>query len=69
MGPVGEQKTKPTQHTVKEMMGLGITPDVLVCRSEYPLTEETKNKLSQFCHVPVGNVYSHMMFQIFTMYL
>ena len=58
MGPVGEQKTKPTQHTVKEMMGLGITPDVLVCRSEYPLTEETKNKLSQFCHVPVGNVYS-----------
>ena len=58
MGPVGEQKTKPTQHTVKEMMGLGITPDVLVCRSEYPLTEETKQKLSQFCHVPVGNVYS-----------
>jgi len=58
MGPVGEQKTKPTQHTVKEMMGLGITPDVLVCRSEYPLTKETKNKLSQFCHVPVGNVYS-----------
>ena len=37
MGPVGEQKTKPTQHTVKELRGLGINPDVLVCRAETPL--------------------------------
>ena len=36
MGPVGEQKTKPTQHTVKELRGLGITPDILVCRSSAP---------------------------------
>ena len=36
MGPVGEQKTKPTQHTVKELRGLGITPDILVCRSSSP---------------------------------
>ncbi|MEC8415201.1 MAG: CTP synthase, partial [Candidatus Thermoplasmatota archaeon] len=51
MGPVGEQKTKPTQHTVKELRGLGITPDILVCRSSKPLNEETRNKLAAFCHV------------------
>ena len=51
MGPVGEQKTKPTQHTVKELRGLGITPDVLVCRAETPLTDDTREKLAAFCHV------------------
>tara|TARA_B100000927_G_scaffold113263_1_gene91548 strand:+ start:17962 stop:19644 length:1683 start_codon:yes stop_codon:yes gene_type:complete len=51
MGPVGEQKTKPTQHTVKELRGLGIIPDILVCRSEKPLDDETKSKLAAFCHV------------------
>ena len=51
MGPVGEQKTKPTQHTVKELRGLGITPDILVCRSSAPLNDETRNKLAAFCHV------------------
>jgi len=51
MGPVGEQKTKPTQHTVKELRGLGIIPDILVCRSEKPLDSETKSKLAAFCHV------------------
>ena len=45
MGPVGEQKTKPTQHTVKELRGLGIIPDILVCRSENPLDYETREKL------------------------
>jgi len=58
MGPVGEQKTKPTQHTVKELMGLGITPDVLVCRSSKPLNEETREKLSAFCHVRPEAVFS-----------
>jgi len=58
MGPVGEQKTKPTQHTVKELRGLGITPDILVCRSSSPLTEETRNKLAAFCHVKPGAVMS-----------
>ena len=58
MGPVGEQKTKPTQHTVKELMGLGITPDVLVCRSSKPLSEETREKLSAFCHVRPEAVFS-----------
>jgi CTP synthase len=58
MGPVGEQKTKPTQHTVKELMGLGITPDLLVCRSSSPLHEETRAKLAAFCHVVPGAVFS-----------
>lgn len=58
MGPVGEQKTKPTQHTVKELMGLGITPDILVCRSSAPLNPETRAKLAAFCHVPEEAVIS-----------
>ncbi|MDP6869961.1 MAG: CTP synthase (glutamine hydrolyzing) [Candidatus Poseidoniaceae archaeon] len=58
MGPVGEQKTKPTQHTVKELRGLGISPDVLVCRSQSPLTKETREKLAAFCHVSPNSVMS-----------
>ncbi len=58
MGPVGEQKTKPTQHSVKELRGLGITPDILVCRSTEPMTEETKEKLAAFCHVSPDAVMS-----------
>ena len=58
MGPVGEQKTKPTQHTVKELRGLGIIPDILVCRSEKPLEEETRAKLAAFCHVGKDAVVS-----------
>jgi len=58
MGPVGEQKTKPTQHTVKELRGLGITPDVLVCRAEHPLARETVEKLAAFCHVTPEAVMS-----------
>ena len=58
MGPVGEQKTKPTQHTVKELRGLGITPDVLVCRAETPLTDDTREKLAAFCHVAPNAVMS-----------
>ena len=55
MGPVGEQKT---QHTVKELRGLGIIPDILVCRSEKPLEEETRAKLAAFCHVAEDAVVS-----------
>jgi CTP synthase len=58
MGPVGEQKTKPTQHTVKELRGLGITPDVLVCRAETPLTDDAREKLAAFCHVSPNAVMS-----------
>ncbi|XP_010931725.1 uncharacterized protein [Elaeis guineensis] len=56
LGVVGEQKTKPTQHSVRELRALGLTPDLLACRSAQPLRESTKEKLSQFCHVPVANI-------------
>ncbi|XP_062206371.1 uncharacterized protein LOC133908389 isoform X2 [Phragmites australis] len=55
---VGEQKTKPTQHSVRGLRGLGLAPDVLACRSTEPLEEHVKAKLSQFCHVPISNVVS-----------
>jgi CTP synthase len=58
MGPVGEQKTKPTQHTVKELRGLGIIPDILVCRSAKPLEADTRAKLAAFCHVDEEAVVS-----------
>jgi CTP synthase len=47
----GEQKTKPTQHSVKELQNVGIQPDIIVCRSEYPIGESSKKKLSLFCNV------------------
>ena len=58
IGVVGEQKTKPTQHTVKELRGLGITPDMLVCRSERPLEDDVREKLALFCHVSPEAVLS-----------
>lgn len=56
LGVVGEQKTKPTQHSVRELRALGLTPHLLACRSAQPLLETTKAKLSQFCHVPATNI-------------
>ncbi|KXG33012.1 CTP synthase-like isoform X3 [Sorghum bicolor] len=53
---VGEQKTKPTQHSVRGLRGLGLAPDILACRSTEPLEEHVKVKLSQFCHVPISNI-------------
>jgi CTP synthase len=47
----GEVKTKPTQHSVKELRSLGIQPQVVVCRTEHPLSEEMKRKLALFCDV------------------
>jgi CTP synthase len=52
----GEVKTKPTQHSVRELMELGIQPDVLICRAERPLTEDVKRKIALFCNVEFGNV-------------
>ncbi|MEM8503657.1 MAG: CTP synthase [Cyanobacteria bacterium P01_D01_bin.1] len=48
-----ELKTKPTQHSVKELRSIGIQPDILVCRSERPLREELRQKISSFCNVPL----------------
>jgi len=49
----GEMKTKPTQHSVKELRSIGLQPDILVCRSDRPLPEGIKDKISGFCDVPV----------------
>lgn len=49
----GEMKTKPTQHSVKELRSIGIQPDILVCRCDRPLQPGLKEKMSQFCDVPV----------------
>ena len=54
----GELKTKPTQHSVKELRSLGISPDVLVCRSEQELPKDEKNKIALFCSVPAKSVIS-----------
>lgn len=48
----GEMKTKPTQHSVKELRSIGIQPDILVCRCDRPLSLGMKEKLSEFCNVP-----------------
>ena len=47
----GELKTKPTQHSVKELQGLGIQPDILVCRSEHEIPSEARRKIGQFCNL------------------
>ena len=52
IGTSGELKTKPTQHSVKELRSIGIQPDVLVCRSDRPIDEDLKRKIGGFCGVP-----------------
>ncbi|MDE0410348.1 MAG: CTP synthase [Alphaproteobacteria bacterium] len=54
----GEIKTKPTQHSVKELLGLGIQPDMLLCRSEDPLPEDARRKIALFCNIGVSRVIS-----------
>lgn len=54
----GEQKTKPTQHSVKELMQIGIIPDILLCRTATPLPEDMRSKISLFCNVSPKNVIS-----------
>lgn len=46
-----ELKSKPTQHSVKEMLSIGISPDIIVCRTEHPLTDDIRNKIALFCNV------------------
>lgn len=53
----GELKTKPTQHSVKELRSIGITPDILVCRSEKEISKEMREKISLFCDVDVDAVF------------
>ena len=55
-----EMKTKPTQASVKELQGMGIQPDVIVCRSEYPLDNGMKDKISLFCNLPAEHVLQNL---------
>ncbi|MDQ8177962.1 MAG: CTP synthase, partial [Gemmatimonadota bacterium] len=52
----GEVKTKPTQHSVRDLMEIGIQPDILICRTERPLAEDVKRKIALFCNVEFGAV-------------
>ncbi|REK72046.1 CTP synthase [Paenibacillus paeoniae] len=52
----GEVKTKPTQHSVKELRSIGIQPNVIVCRTEYPLAEDMKRKIGLFCDIDANAV-------------
>lgn len=56
IGPSHEQKTKPTQHSVTELRSRGIVPDAIVCRSDRPISDRLKEKISQQCDVPVEGV-------------
>jgi len=58
LAPSGEQKTKPTQHSVTELRSRGIQPDVIVCRSDQPISDSLKRKISLLCDVPVNAVIS-----------
>ena len=56
----GELKTKPTQASVKQLEGMGLWPDILVCRSELPLPQQLKEKIALFCNVPVSHVLQNL---------
>jgi CTP synthase len=51
IGATGELKTKPTQHSVSELRGIGVQPDVIVCRSDYPVEKSIRDKIALFCDV------------------
>ena len=56
----GEMKTKPTQASVKELQGMGIQPDIIVCRTELPLEKGIKDKIALFCNVPKNRVLQNL---------
>ncbi len=56
----GELKSKPTQHSAKELLSLGIQPDVIMCRSDYPVPREILEKISLFCNIPVENAIPNL---------
>ncbi|KAJ2513138.1 CTP synthase ura7 [Coemansia sp. RSA 2049] len=58
VGAVGEQKTKPTQASVRDLRGLGLSPDILACRSAMPLEEGIRDKLAMFCQVTPQQIFS-----------
>lgn len=56
----GELKTKPTQHSVKELRSIGISPDIIVCRSEKPISKEMREKMAMFCDVDLDAVIQNL---------
>lgn len=60
LGKAGELKTKPTQHSVKELRSIGIQPDIIVCRTEKPLSKELKDKIGLFCNVDGSSVIQNL---------
>ncbi len=56
----GELKSKPTQHSAKELLSLGIQPDVIVCRSDAPISRDILEKISLFCNIPVENAIPNL---------
>ena len=60
LGKVGELKTKPTQHSVKELRSIGIQPDVIVCRTQEPITIEIKEKIALFCNLDATHVVENI---------
>ena len=60
LSKAGEVKTKPTQHSVKELRGIGIQPDLIVCRTEKEISQEMKDKIALFCSVPTQNVIQNI---------
>lgn len=56
----GELKTKPTQASVKDLQGMGIQPDIIVCRTEYPLDDHIRGKIALFCNVPQSHVLQNL---------
>jgi CTP synthase len=60
LGKAGELKTKPTQHSVKELRSIGIQPDIIVCRSEKPLSEDLKGKIGLFCNLDGRSVIQNL---------
>ncbi|HAE91848.1 CTP synthase [Tissierella praeacuta] len=60
LSKAGELKTKPTQHSVKELRGLGIQPDVLICRTEVPIAEDVKEKIALFCDLDPSEVIENI---------
>lgn len=60
LSAAGELKTKPTQHSVKELLTTGIQPDILVCRTEHPINMDIRRKMALFCNVDVNSVIEAM---------
>ncbi|HLR35374.1 MAG TPA: CTP synthase [Tissierellales bacterium] len=60
LSKAGELKTKPTQHSVKELRSIGIQPDVLICRTEHPLSKEIKEKIALFCDLAPNEVIENI---------